>query len=57
MIIKVSDFFCEWEYDIKGLEEYSIREVIDIITCATNSSIVSDECINSFFKEGNTNEF
>jgi len=52
MIIKVNDSFCEWKFDIKGLDDYSISEVIDIITHATNSSIVSDECINSFFKEG-----
>jgi hypothetical protein len=45
MIIKIDDSFCEWEYEVNGLERYSIEDIINIIARTTEASVISSKCV------------
>lgn len=37
--VKIDDEFCEWTYELDGSDEYSIHELLELITNNTNLKV------------------
>lgn len=45
--IKINDGYCEWEYLLLGGREYSLSDLIDIITVHTKAKVIERRPIPS----------